>query len=51
MAEKINVPASRSGSLGPRRLKASEAAAYIMKAYSNLEADPSKSAPKFRTLD
>lgn len=51
LAEKINVPVSRSGSLGPRRLKASQAASYIMKAYSNLEADPSKNVPKFRTLD
>lgn len=51
LAEKINVRVSRSGSLGPRRLKASEAASYITKAYSNLEADPSKNAPKFRTLD
>lgn len=51
MAEKINVRVSRSGSLGPRRLQASEAASCIMAAYSNIEADPSKNAPKFRTLD
>lgn len=51
LAEKINVRVSRSGSLGPGRLKASEGASYIMKACSNLEADPSKNAPKFRTLD